>query len=140
MKKIVLAIIILLVALFAISAIRAVTTFKDLQVVPADGINAISIDESAAIDHFSAALKIQTISHDDRSNFNAGAFIAFHDFLEQAYPLVNQMTRRTVDNDDSLVYHLRGTNPVLEQLLSENILPERAIHFYHHLIRRSMGA
>ena len=91
--------------------------FHDRQVEPASGITQIEIDEAGAIEHFSDALKIPTISHDDRSNFDAAAFTDFHDFLQNAYPLIHQHTSKTIINDYSLVYYLRGSDPSLEPVL-----------------------
>lgn len=117
MKKIIATIVIVAAALFAVLAYRAETTFHDRQVEPASGITQIEINEAVAIQHFSDALKIPTISHDDRSNFDATAFTDFQAFLQAAYPLVHQHAKRTIINDYSLVYHLRGSDPSLEPVL-----------------------
>jgi carboxypeptidase PM20D1 len=103
--------------LFAVASFRAISLFDDLQVTPAVGITAIDVDEAAAVQHFSEALRIPTISHDDRSNFDAQAFLDFHAFLQQSYPLIHQQTTRTVVNNYSLVYHLKGVEPGLEPVL-----------------------
>ena len=117
MKKTLLAIAILVVVLFAVASFRAISLFDDLQVIPAVGITAIDVDEAAAVQHFSEALRIPTISHDDRSHFDAQAFLDFHAFLQQSYPLIHQQTTRTVVNNYSLVYHLKGVEPDLEPVL-----------------------
>ena len=117
MKKVVATVVIAIAALFAVFAFRAVTIFHDLQVEPAAGITDIQFDKAGAIRHFSDALKIQTISYDDRSNFDATAFTDFHAFLQAAYPLVHEHGSRTLINDYSLVYHFRGSDPALEPVL-----------------------
>ena len=117
MKKIVATVVVVGVVLFAVLAYRAESLFYDHQVEPAAGITEIGIDKESALQHFSDALKIPTISHDDRSNFDAAAFIDFHAFLQSAYPLVHQSASLTVVNDYSLVYHLRGSDPSLEPVL-----------------------
>jgi carboxypeptidase PM20D1 len=101
----------------AVLVYRAVNTFHDLQLPPAEGITEITIDEVGAIAHFSEALRIPTISHDDRNNFDAQAFLDFHDFLRAAYPLVHRYTQRSVIAGYSLVYRLPGTDPSLEPVL-----------------------
>lgn len=103
--------------LLAVLVYRAETVFQDRQVEPAGGFEPVDIDHLSALDHFSNALKIPTISFDERGNFDAGAFLAFHAFLEDAYPLVHQYTERTVINDYSLVYRLPGSDPSLEPVL-----------------------
>jgi len=117
MKKILSIIVVVVIVLSALLVYRAETTFQDLQIEPASGITQVGIDKESALQHFSDALKIPTISHDDRSNFDAAAFLEFHDFLEASYPLVHQHTERTVINDFSLVYHLPGYDPSLEPVL-----------------------
>ena len=117
MKKTIVTIVALILMLFAVLAYRAETRFHDRQVEPASGVTQIGIDEAGAIQHFSDALKIPTISHDDRSNFDAAAFTDFHAFLQTTYPLIHQHTERTVINDYSLVYHLEGSDPTLEPVL-----------------------
>jgi carboxypeptidase PM20D1 len=57
------------------------------------------------------------VSHDDRTRFDAEAFLAFHRFLEASYPRVHAQTDRQVINDYSLVYHLQGSEPELEPVL-----------------------
>ena len=117
MKKIVATAVLIVTILLVVLSYRATTLFHDHQVEPATGITEIGVDEASALKHFSDALKIPTISHDDRSNFDATAFTDFHDFLKAAYPLIHQNAIRTVINDYSLVYHLPGSEPSLEPVL-----------------------
>jgi carboxypeptidase PM20D1 len=117
MKKTILGIVTVMVVLAAVLVYRAENTFQDLQVEPIGVVTQLSIDQTSALQHFSDALKIQTISHDDRSNFDADAFLEFHAFLQTAYPLVHQHAERTVINDYSLIYRLPGSDPSLEPVL-----------------------
>lgn len=117
MKKLLLGIVAILVILIVILIYRAQTLFYDRQVEPATGITEIQLDEEGALRRFSEALKIPTISHDDRSNFDTAAFIDFHEFLSTAYPLVHEHATRTIINNYSLIYHLRGSEPSLEPVL-----------------------
>lgn len=117
MKKALFTILILFIVVLAVLFYRAETTFQDMQLEPATGITAVAIDENRAIARFSGALQFPTISYDDRSNFDAGAFRDFHAFLQSSYPLVHQNASRTVVNDYSLVYHLPGTDPSLQPVL-----------------------
>ncbi len=117
MKKALFTVFILVIVVLAVLFYRAGTTFQDMQLEPATGITAVAIDENQAIARFSGALQFPTISYDDRSNFDAGAFRDFHAFLQSSYPLVHQNASRTVVNDYSLVYHLPGTDPSLQPVL-----------------------
>ena len=117
MKKVLFFIAVTVVVLLAITTFRASTVFQDRQVEPLPEITEISLDQAAAVDRFSKALTIPTISYDDRSQFDAGAFRDFHDFLQSAYPLVHEHARRTIVNDYSLVFHLPGSDTSLEPVL-----------------------
>jgi carboxypeptidase PM20D1 len=117
MKKIILRLVIALVILGAFLTFRANTVFKDHQLEPASGLTEVVVNETQAIRRFSQALTIPTISFDDRSNFDADAFINFQNFLQGAYPLVHEKTERTVVNDYNLVYKLAGSDSSLEPVL-----------------------
>jgi carboxypeptidase PM20D1 len=117
MKKIFLSFFVVVLVVLAIVIFRAATLFQYQQAEPASGISEIDLDEGQAVRRFSRALTFRTISHDDRSNFDAGAFLEFHDFLESAYPLIHAKASRTTINDYSLVFHLPGSNPSLEPVL-----------------------
>ncbi|MGD9021313.1 MAG: M20 family peptidase [Lysobacterales bacterium] len=117
MKKIIATAFVAVLVVAAISVYRAENTFLNLQLPPADSFTGIKFDEAQALQNFSDALKIPTVSHDDRRNFDAQAFLDFHAFLETAYPLVHRHAERSVINGYSLVYRLPGSNPALEPVL-----------------------
>jgi carboxypeptidase PM20D1 len=117
LKKAIVSIALVAIALIAVLAFRAGTVFQDVQVEPLAGIAEISVDREGAIKRFSAALTFPTISYDDRSIFDTDAFADFHRFLQSAYPLVHQHARRTVVNGHSLVYHLPGSDSSLDPVL-----------------------
>jgi carboxypeptidase PM20D1 len=110
MKKSLVLLLAAVIVLVAIMSYRAMTTFEDGQVTP-DPVASRSFDRQDAVRHLSEAIRIPTVSHDDRSNFDAAAFRAFHDFLKTAYPLAHQRLERTAVNDYSLVFHWPGTDP-----------------------------
>jgi len=103
--------------LLAIMIYRASAVFHDQAGQPRADIVAVAVDEAAAVQRFARSLTYPTISHDDRSNFDAAAFRDFHDFLQSAYPLVHKHMQRTVISGYSLVYHLPGSNPDLQPVL-----------------------
>ncbi|HKX56531.1 MAG TPA: M20/M25/M40 family metallo-hydrolase, partial [Xanthomonadales bacterium] len=105
------------VLVLAIMVYRASTTFQDQSGQPQAEIVDIAIDEAAAVQRFARSLTFPTISHDDRSNFDAAAFSGLHEFLKTAYPQVHQQMQRTVISGYSLVYHLPGSNPALQPVL-----------------------
>jgi carboxypeptidase PM20D1 len=117
MKKTILGLLTILFIIAAILVFRATTTFHDQQLEPAVGIGEINLDEPGAVERFSRALTYPTISYDDRSNFDAGAFRDFHAFLETAYPLMHARASKTLVSDYSIVYHLKGSDPSLQPVL-----------------------
>ena len=117
MKKFFLGLVSILILLAAVLVFRATTTYHDRQLEPATGIGQINLDQPGAVRRFSRALTYPTISYDDRSNFDAAAFLEFHEFLEAEFPLVNERATRTLVNDYSVVYHLPGSDPSLDPVL-----------------------
>jgi carboxypeptidase PM20D1 len=117
MKKFILSLLALLVVLAAILVYRAGSVFHDRQIEPSGEIASIDINQRLAMQRFSEALTIPTVSYDDRSNFDAAAFSDFRRFLESAYPRVHQEAELTVVNGYSLVYHLPGSDPTLKPVL-----------------------
>ncbi|MGD8580511.1 MAG: M20/M25/M40 family metallo-hydrolase, partial [Lysobacterales bacterium] len=117
MKKVLFAVIVIVIVLAAVTIWRADTVFGDNQPEPAAGVGKVDLDQVAALQRFSDALTIPTISYDDRTHFDAEAFLAFQDFLETAYPLVNERAQRTIVNEFSVVYALPGSDPSLEPVL-----------------------
>jgi carboxypeptidase PM20D1 len=116
-KKVLFAVIVIVIVLAAVTIWRADTVFGDNQPEPAAGVGKVDLDQVAALQRFSDALTIPTISYDDRTHFDAEAFLAFQDFLETAYPLVNERAQRTIVNEFSVVYALPGSDPSLEPVL-----------------------
>ena len=117
MKKAILAAVLLAAVLSAVLVYRAETVFQDRQVEPATGITEVEFDRETAVQRFSEALRLPTISYDDRSNFDAAAFLDFHALLQREFPLVHQHAERTIISDYSLVFHLRGSQASLEPVL-----------------------
>lgn len=117
MKKLLLGIAALLAALVIIMVIRANTVFEDVQAEPASALPEVTLDEAAVVERFAGAIRYQTISHDDRTNFDAAAFLAFAEYLRESFPLVHEHAKRTVINEYSLVFHLAGSDPTLKPVL-----------------------
>ena len=117
MKRLLLGIGVVIVAVVVTMIVRANTVFEDLQLEPAEALPQVALDDEAVIERFAGAIRFRTISYDDRSNFDADTFLAFHDYLQQSFPLVHDGAEKTVINDYSLVYHVAGSNPALKPVL-----------------------
>ena len=117
MKKLLLGIAAAIVALVAIMIVRANMVFEDVQLAPAEGLPQVTLDEGKVVERFAGAIRIRTISHDDRSNFDADAFLAFHEYLRQSFPLTHERADITVIIGYSLLFRIAGSDPALKQVL-----------------------
>jgi carboxypeptidase PM20D1 len=117
MKKLLLGLVAAIFVLVVIMVVRANTAFKDVQLAPATGLPQVELDEDAVVERFAGAIRFRTVSHDDRSNFDADAFLAFHDYLEQSFPMVHEQASKTLISGYSLVYHIAGSDSSLKPVL-----------------------
>ncbi len=116
-KKIALLLGVLTVLLLTVMLIRAQTVYEEQQAPALELARQPALDEQAAVGRLSRAIGIPTVSYDDRSRFDAEAFLAFHQFLQDAYPQVHAIAERDLVNTYSLVFHLPGSNPNLAPIL-----------------------
>ncbi|WP_339768292.1 M20 family peptidase [uncultured Paraglaciecola sp.] len=117
MKKILISFAVFILLLSGLLFYRANTFYDDQQFVVENPIKPVKIDTEAALKRFSQAIKIPTISFDDRSQFDHEAFLAFQQYLKDSFPLVHQRANLDVINDYSLLYHLKGSDPTLKPAL-----------------------
>ncbi len=106
-----------LVALVSLLLVRAHTEFPDRQLYGVEPLPELAVDAEAMAERLAASIRIPTISHDDRSNFDAEAFLAFHSLLEERFPLIHQVATRQLINDYSLVYRIEGQQAELKPAL-----------------------
>jgi carboxypeptidase PM20D1 len=76
----------------------------------------ITIDSSANT-RLSQAIKIPTISYDDRTKFDSSAFQNFIEFLSKQYPLCHSQLKKQIINNYSLVYEWKGKNLSLKPVV-----------------------
>lgn len=100
-----------------LSIIRAHSTYDNQQLTPKSAATPLNIKEKSALNRLSQAIKIKTISYDDPKKVNHQAFIDFHHHLAASFPLVHQQANKTIINDYSLIFHLKGQNPALKPAL-----------------------
>jgi carboxypeptidase PM20D1 len=63
------------------------------------------------LEHLAAAVRIATISNEDRALTDPVPFTAFHQFLETTYPLVHSHLSREVVAEHSLLFTWEGSDP-----------------------------
>jgi carboxypeptidase PM20D1 len=67
---------------------------------------------AAFLEHLAAAIRIETVSHEDTSTIDFGAFARFREFLAATYPLVHQRLELEMVAEHSLLYTWTGTDPI----------------------------
>ncbi len=117
MKKLFLGIVAAVLLIVVIMVVRASLVFDDVQLPPAEGLAQVELDEANVVERMAGALRFRTISHDDRSNFDAAEFLAFHEYLRESFPLVHERADLTVINDYSLLFHIAGSDASLKPVM-----------------------
>ena len=74
-------------------------------------------NQEKAIGDLSKAIQYKTISYQDVSLYDFEAFEGLHQFLEDAFPHFHRLAQKTVVNRGSLLYHLKGSDPMLKPVL-----------------------
>jgi len=115
LKRILLGLLGLIVALFAVMAIRA-ALLESKQPLAAEPAS-IEVDIAAITSRFSAALTYPTVSHQKVEDRRPEVFLAFHDFLQTSFPAVHATLTRETVNELSLLYRWQGREPELEPVL-----------------------
>lgn len=75
------------------------------------------IDPLIPAQHLSAAIKIETISHENAAEDDPEKFAELHHLLESTYPLLHSHLTREVLDGGSLLYTWRGHDETLEPVL-----------------------
>jgi carboxypeptidase PM20D1 len=68
-------------------------------------------------ENLAAAIRLETLSHDDPSEFRGEPFLALHRLLETSYPRAHARLEREIVSDYSLLYTWRGSDPELAPIL-----------------------
>jgi carboxypeptidase PM20D1 len=79
---------------------------------PAEVISAKNIapDAMALAERLGKAVRFQTISYEDDSNFKKDTFINFQKFLEESYPKVHRVLKKEIVGEYSLLYMWQGAD------------------------------
>lgn len=90
-------------------------TFSSNQ-LQVDPISKIEIPD-AAIDRFTDALKLKTISHEDPANFDSSAFRAFNQLIIDHFPLVDSLLDKKLFNEFSHLFTWKGSDASLKPIV-----------------------
>jgi carboxypeptidase PM20D1 len=85
--------------------------------LPPVDIGPVKVDVDLAAKHLSAAIQIETISHEDPAENVAENFEKLHKLLEKTYPHVHKILKREIVGQASLLYTWQGKDPSLDPVL-----------------------
>ncbi|MGN0528698.1 MAG: M20 family peptidase [Eubacterium sp.] len=112
--KIFLIILAVIAALIIITAVKAVFyKAKPVEITP---MPKEKVDSERVQKHLSQAIQIKTISNPDDDKVDWSEFDRFHDFLDEAYPLIHGKLKKEDISQASLLYTWEGKNKDLEPI------------------------
>jgi len=114
------AFIILLLVVIAVVALRTVWFTRSAARPPLSfdqGLPDPELDPLAAARHLSAAIRVETVSHENPVEDDPAQFTALHRVFEESYPLLHKAFTREVLEGGSLLYTWRGQDETLEPVL-----------------------
>ena len=114
MKKILLAILLLLLIFIGIIAFKTINAPNLQSKITAIPAPALSDD---ALKHFQQSISYQTVSYGDVSLWDSLPFIAFRKFLETTYPLAHQQLKREIISNYSYLYKWQGYDTTLNPFI-----------------------
>lgn len=114
MKKTIRLLLGLVVVLLILIIIKTVL-FSSLQVKPESATLPVFGNESAG--NLSKAITFPTISYGINSPVDTIAFMGFHKFISEAYPLIHSKLKKEIISDFSLLYTWQGENPTLKPVI-----------------------
>jgi len=103
--------------LIIIGFYRANTLYVDTQYYPDNDTKKVAVNINKAINNFSKAIKIPTVSKDYPTPVTPEPFLAFHQHLADSFPIVHNFAHRKIINQYSLVYKFAGTDDSLKPIL-----------------------
>jgi len=114
------AFILLLLVIIAVVAIRTILFTRAATQKPLPFIKQLpdpTLEPLVAARHLSAAIQVETISHENPAEDDPAQFAALHRVLEESYPLIHAHLTREVLEGGSLLYTWRGRDASLEPVL-----------------------
>lgn len=69
----------------------------------------MKLDNDLYVKHLQGMIKYPTVSSVDPEKIDTEAFLAFHKYLEETYPLVHKTMTKEVFGKVGLLYHWKGT-------------------------------
>ncbi len=92
----------------------------------------MKLDNDLYVKHLQGMIKYPTVSSVDPEKIDTEAFLAFHKYLEETYPLVHKTMTKEVFGKVGLLYHWKGTgkSDKLPLMLTahQDVVPGRPLH------------
>ena len=99
-------------------AVLANTYRKGTRQLDVQPIMQATVDDTAAAQRLAGAVRLRTISYDDRPDGAANEFLRFHAYLQGAFPRTHQTLRREVVGGYSLLYTWQGSDPAAKAIMA----------------------
>lgn len=95
----------------AIKAAKFVPEKVDYEPLPEENVNV-----ERALKNLSTAISIPTVSYPDKENIDFTQFDKFHEFLDEAFPLIHEKLEKEIVEEASLIYRWKGTRDDLDPI------------------------
>ena len=99
----------ILLGLVLLLAAAVANTLRTGGVPPAPARVSVTVDDDAVVAHLAGAVRFRTVSNQEGGG-DPAAFEAFHEFLQQTYPLSHERLTREIVGGLSLLYTWRGSD------------------------------
>lgn len=107
-----------LTALALLSAIVLANTYRkgtrQIEVAP---VAHVRVDGHAAAERLAGAVRLRTITYDNRPDASAAEFLKLHRHLEESFPLAHKALQREVVAGYSLLYTWPGSDPQAKAIM-----------------------
>ena len=108
---IILAVVAAALIITAIKAIFFVSKDKEVRVIEKE-----KVDSQRVQQNLSKAIQFKTVSRENLDEVDWEEFQKFHDFIDEAYPLISKNAEKEEVSRASLIYRWKGKNPDLEPM------------------------
>jgi carboxypeptidase PM20D1 len=110
--------ILLLLAAFALVRMVLFSQSSDISYIESKtSLPDFAVDPKVIASHLSAAIKVETVSHEDVALDDTGKFKVLHSLLAKQYPLVHATLKKELVDGFSLLYTWKGTNEALDPVV-----------------------
>jgi carboxypeptidase PM20D1 len=108
----------LFAVLAALTAVLLANTYrKGTRQLDVQGVAHVKVDRMAAAERLAGAVRLRTISYDNKPDSAAEEFLKLHQHLEVSFPLVHKALKRELIGGYSLLYSWPGSDPKAKPIM-----------------------